>query len=104
MVTAQQLQKNSGFLKAIRECSDLHQVKKVLMAAGVSCLRVLLLVIKACISKKIPLTQLTEEETRRLKSYKTKLRCVAQLKCNKSRFIIFFFSQPSFFYLILPLS
>ena len=85
MVTAVQLKKNSHFLKSIREAKDLKDVKKILISAGNSCLRVLLLIIKAIVFKKIPL-ELTEEETQKLKSYKSKLRCVAELNSNKSRY------------------
>lgn len=89
MVTEDQLRKNSGFLKSIREAKDINEVKKILTAAGNSCLKVLLLVIKACIFKHIPL-ELTEDEKKKLKSYKSKLRMVAQLKSNKSRYLIFY--------------
>lgn len=83
MVTKNQLEKNSNFLKSIRQAKDLKEVKKILISAGNSCLKVLLLVIKACVFNQIPLA---EEDRQKLKAYKSKLRCVTELKSNKSRY------------------
>lgn len=85
MVTAEQLQKNSHFLKTVREAKSLNEIKKLLVAAGNSCLKTLIGIVKACVFKEIPLLCLTSEELKKLKSYKNKLRSVVQLKTTQSR-------------------
>jgi hypothetical protein len=82
MVTENQLQKSSAFLKSLRHAKDGKDIKKILKDAAIGCLKVLLSVIKACVEKHIPL-QLTEEETKKIKSYKSKLRNMVDLKSNK---------------------
>jgi hypothetical protein len=85
MVTAEQLQKNSHFLKSVKDAKDVKEIKNILIAAGHSCLRILVGVIKACVFKEIPLLCLTSNESKKLKSYKNKLRVLAQLRSTKSR-------------------
>ena len=84
MVLIKQLENNSHFLKSVKEAKSISEIKKLLMAAGHSCLRVLVAIIKACVFKEIPLS-LTGEQTKKLKSYKNKLRAVAQLSSKKTR-------------------
>jgi hypothetical protein len=79
MVTENQLQKSADFLKRLRHAKDADDVKKILKAAALECLKVLLSVIKDCVAKKIPLTA---DDTKSIKFYKAKLRNMVVLKSN----------------------
>jgi len=84
MVSQKQLQKNSWFLKALRDSKNVNQLRTILNSAAQSCLRVLVLLIKACVLKKIPL-DLNDIERRKLARYKSVLRHISDLGFKSSR-------------------
>ena len=84
MVTQKQLQKNTSFLKDLHEAGSLRKLRTLLKSAADSCLKVLLLLVKDCVNRKIPL-RLEPKERQRLGRYKEPLRQIGGRQGRLSR-------------------
>jgi len=86
MVSKKQLEKHSEFLKELKAIAGNGKlIKRKIKGAATSCLKVLVLLVKDCLNKKIPLTDLTPDERKKLARYKSMLRNILSLDSKLSR-------------------
>jgi len=86
MVSKKQLEKHSDFLKELKSIAGNGKlIKRKIKGAATSCLKVLVLLVKDCLYAKIPLTDLTPDEKKKLARYKSMLRNILSLNSKLSR-------------------
>ena len=88
MVSPQQLERSSLFLKSLFEAKNPRQIQILLKSAAHSCLRVLLLLIKDCLNLRIPLPP---PEKQKLDRHRAALRQLADKKGLRTRWATFNF-------------